>query len=181
MAVMNPIALRLHEAALTLDGGALPEIVAMFEIAEREINRLEEARVDVRSGASWQHVAQEMISRCDNLTLKLDQLAALEGEVIELRELRRQVVGLLDTSPNAIRSREGGGPEDIAASLAITVVKLEQSLERADQRWRHPLARALLEHGIVSQTAIDIRPNVQALSKLIDLIMTLAVVKAKEQ
>jgi hypothetical protein len=39
---MNPIALRLHEAALTLDGAAMPEIVAMLEIAEREIIRLEE-------------------------------------------------------------------------------------------------------------------------------------------
>lgn len=39
---MNPIALRLHEAALTLDGGGVPEIVAMLEIAEREIIRLDE-------------------------------------------------------------------------------------------------------------------------------------------
>jgi hypothetical protein len=39
---MNPIALRLHEMALTLDGGNLPEIVAALEIAELEINRLDE-------------------------------------------------------------------------------------------------------------------------------------------
>ena len=39
---MNPIALRLHEAALTLEGQGMPEIVAAFEIAEREILRLEE-------------------------------------------------------------------------------------------------------------------------------------------
>lgn len=39
---MNPIALRLHEAALTLEGTGMPEIVAALEIAEREIIRLDE-------------------------------------------------------------------------------------------------------------------------------------------
>lgn len=39
---MNPFALRLHEMALTLEGSGMPEIVAAFESAEREIIRLEE-------------------------------------------------------------------------------------------------------------------------------------------
>jgi hypothetical protein len=39
---MNPIALRLHEIALTLEGTGQDEIVAAIEIAEREIIRQDE-------------------------------------------------------------------------------------------------------------------------------------------
>lgn len=39
---MNPIALRLHEIALTLEGSNMPEIIQALEIAEREITRLHE-------------------------------------------------------------------------------------------------------------------------------------------
>jgi hypothetical protein len=39
---MNPIALRLSEMAVSLEGSGMPEIVAALEIAEREINRLDE-------------------------------------------------------------------------------------------------------------------------------------------
>lgn len=39
---MNPIALRLSEMAVTLEGCGMPEVVAALEIAEREIVRLDE-------------------------------------------------------------------------------------------------------------------------------------------
>lgn len=39
---MNPIALRLSEMAVTLEGSGMPEIVAALEIAEREIIRLDD-------------------------------------------------------------------------------------------------------------------------------------------
>lgn len=86
---MNPIALRLHEAALALDGGNLPEIVAMLEIAEREINRLDEQVNDPKSRVSWKIVAQEYISRCDMLCQRIDEIS--------------QPVGLLKTIDILIR------------------------------------------------------------------------------
>lgn len=76
---MNPIALRLHEAALTLDGGNMPEIVAMLEIAEREITRLEETHIDPKSRVSWKIVAQEYISRCDTLCQRIDEISQPSG------------------------------------------------------------------------------------------------------
>jgi hypothetical protein len=63
---VNPIALQLHEAALTLDGAAnVPEIVALIEIAEGEINRLD-----------------ELSGKLDELARKLDDRLAVEIETI---------------------------------------------------------------------------------------------------
>lgn len=41
---MNPIALRLHEIGLRLEDAGMPEIVAAFGVAEREILRLDDER-----------------------------------------------------------------------------------------------------------------------------------------
>lgn len=42
----------------------------------------------------------------------------------KLHEMEKQIESILDSIPNAIRVREGGGYEDLAASLAVTLVKL---------------------------------------------------------
>jgi hypothetical protein len=47
-----------------------------------------------------------------------------------LLELEREVAAILINSPYAVRSHEGGGPENIAASLALTVLKMQMALER---------------------------------------------------
>lgn len=45
----NPIALRLNELGLILEGGNMPEIVAVLEIAAHEINRLHDERDECRT------------------------------------------------------------------------------------------------------------------------------------
>jgi len=50
---MNPIALRLSAMSLELEGCGMPEIVEAFQIAEREILRLEERP----------RVTEEMVTR----------------------------------------------------------------------------------------------------------------------
>jgi hypothetical protein len=61
----------------------------------------------------------------------LDGFAQVSGsELEELRTLRTEVLALLE-HPDAIRVREGGGPENLAASLASTFVALrERALPR---------------------------------------------------
>lgn len=57
----NPIALRLNEASLALEGGNIPEIVAILEIAANEINRLQDlfkpivVTVDALNGKKVSH------------------------------------------------------------------------------------------------------------------------------
>jgi hypothetical protein len=38
--------------------------------------------------------------------------------------LEKEVIAVIETIPNAVRVREGGGPENLAASLAVSVAKL---------------------------------------------------------
>lgn len=45
-------------------------------------------------------------------------------ELEELRQLRSEVEAFLATDPNAIRVCEGGGPENLAASLAATISQI---------------------------------------------------------
>lgn len=87
--MMNPIALRLDEASLLLEDQNMPEIVAVLQIAAREIER---------------------------------------GE-----QLKREAMRILDElGKKAIRVREGGGPENVAMSLAVTFIKMQEEINRLD-------------------------------------------------
>lgn len=55
-----------------------------------------------------------------------DESELTEARVIQLKNLEKEVMYLLDIIPNAVRAREGGGPENLAMSLAISVSNLMQ-------------------------------------------------------
>ncbi len=48
----------------------------------------------------------------------------------QLEQLNKEIVCVLDLCPGAVRVREGGGPENIAASLAVTVAGLRNDIQR---------------------------------------------------
>jgi len=46
----------------------------------------------------------------------------------EIERLRREVKAVIDSIPGAVRVREGGGSEDLAASLAVSVAKIRDEV-----------------------------------------------------
>lgn len=136
MSASNPIALRIHEISLTLEGGKMPEIVSAFDIAGREIDRLQELAYDPKTQSTWKDVAGEFISRCDTMSKKLEEAAKLEANVIAVLE---------SLGSMAVRVREGGGPEDLAMSLAVSVVKMEREIQRLKDLINSPQINDFLE------------------------------------
>ena len=55
-----------------------------------------------------------------------DEKELTPERVNELKNLEKEVMHLLDIIPGAVRAHEGGGPENLAMSLAISVSKLMQ-------------------------------------------------------
>lgn len=75
---------------------------------------------------------------CNNDSLDVDTLSCDEcgwypgkPEAERLDELEREVRAVLETIPGAVRVCEGGGPENLAASLAVSVSKLVQAQDAA--------------------------------------------------
>lgn len=60
----------------------------------------------------------------------IDDVAAID----RLLQIEKQVVCFLEYCPFAIRVREGGGPENLAQSLALTVAKIDDEMMRLHER-----------------------------------------------
>lgn len=87
--------------------------------------------------ASWLHArchpSDGLWARFDlelgALVLSCRQCKRLVAEVavasLDLKKLEDEVRAVLDSTPGAVRVHEGGGPENLAASLAVTVAALK--------------------------------------------------------
>lgn len=110
--------------------------LAMRELSEKGWNACKESGLKFADywARDWQATNQPAVF---DITMRhLAEQAWLAREASELAlnssvpepDWRAEVTALLDATPGAVRCREGGGSEDLLASLAINYTKLLQLL-----------------------------------------------------
>lgn len=141
---MSELPLITREALLMIvmgDGAPSTKAIALLALEALAIRQ--EAAMDVPADAELYRRLVEKIEGPEQLRPQhLDELDITAGEVghalklaLEAISWRANVRAMLDAAdPDIVRHHEGGGPEDLIASLAITMLKTRKHRDTLGQR-----------------------------------------------
>jgi hypothetical protein len=106
----------------------------MIDEAKFLIARLREFESSLPEGEAVRQYVGHVAPAIARLEAALREGAAVENWLAaeaEVEHLRSNILALLENDKDVVRVREGGGPEDICASLAVTVVKTRKHRDEA--------------------------------------------------
>lgn len=117
---------------------------------------------------SPQHEAEQIAQRCANkwvldkegcqcgVCTALKHHILQETGLVELVEIKHEVAAILDRTPKAVRVREGNGPENLAASLAVLIANFNHERDQLREQNNRVLEQMSGKSEYIDQLRADL-------------------------